>query len=125
MAARESGVSMAPKAGNCDRRAIATALGSITGAFIANQVADGDNRTVATLIEIGMVQPAANLLLPLSPEPTGLRARALVVSQNPECGKSFSSTGTHGRLPLPEVRASARKLDNRGRREHRITKLNS
>lgn len=36
--------------GNCDRRAIATALGGITGAYIANRVADGDNRTVATLI---------------------------------------------------------------------------
>jgi surface antigen len=38
------------ESGHCDRRAIATALGSVTGAFIANQVADGDNRTVATLI---------------------------------------------------------------------------
>lgn len=37
------------KGGNCDRRAIATALGSITGALIANRVAD-ENRTVATLI---------------------------------------------------------------------------
>jgi surface antigen len=36
--------------GNCDRRAIATAIGGITGAIIANRVADGDNRTVATLI---------------------------------------------------------------------------
>ncbi|MDX1563016.1 MAG: glycine zipper 2TM domain-containing protein, partial [Gammaproteobacteria bacterium] len=36
--------------GNCDRRAIATALGSIAGAVIANRVADEDNRTVATLI---------------------------------------------------------------------------
>jgi surface antigen len=38
------------KSGNCDRRAIATALGGITGALIANRVADDDNRTVATLI---------------------------------------------------------------------------
>jgi len=38
------------QSGNCDRRAIATALGGITGAFIANRVADDDNRTVATLI---------------------------------------------------------------------------
>jgi len=38
------------KSGNCDRRAIATALGGITGALIANRVAEGDNRTVATLI---------------------------------------------------------------------------
>lgn len=38
------------QSGNCDRRAIATALGGITGAVIANRVADGDNRTVATLI---------------------------------------------------------------------------
>lgn len=38
------------QAGNCDHRAIATALGGITGAVIANRVADGDNRTVATLI---------------------------------------------------------------------------
>jgi surface antigen len=37
------------KSGNCDRRAIATALGGITGALIANRVAD-ENRTVATLI---------------------------------------------------------------------------
>jgi surface antigen len=36
--------------GNCDRRAIGTALGGLTGALIANQVADGDNKTVATLI---------------------------------------------------------------------------
>lgn len=38
------------KSGNCDRRAIATALGGITGAIIANRVADDENRTVATLI---------------------------------------------------------------------------
>ncbi|MDH3442223.1 MAG: RT0821/Lpp0805 family surface protein [Gammaproteobacteria bacterium] len=38
------------KSGNCDRRAIATALGGIAGALIANRVADDDNRTVATLI---------------------------------------------------------------------------
>jgi surface antigen len=38
------------KSGNCDRRAIATALGGITGALIANRVADDDNRTVATLL---------------------------------------------------------------------------
>ncbi|MGD8324883.1 MAG: RT0821/Lpp0805 family surface protein [Gammaproteobacteria bacterium] len=38
------------KSGNCDRRAIATALGGITGAYIANRVADDDNKTVATLI---------------------------------------------------------------------------
>lgn len=38
------------RSGNCDRRAIGTALGGLTGALIANQVADGDNRTVATLI---------------------------------------------------------------------------
>ncbi len=38
------------RSGNCDRRAIATALGGITGALIANRVADEDNRTVATLI---------------------------------------------------------------------------
>ena len=38
------------KSGNCDRRAIATALGGITGALIANRVAEDDNRTVATLI---------------------------------------------------------------------------
>lgn len=38
------------KSGNCDRRAIATALGGITGALIANRVADDENRTVATLI---------------------------------------------------------------------------
>ena len=38
------------RSGNCDRRAIATALGSITGAYIANRVADAENRTVATLI---------------------------------------------------------------------------
>jgi surface antigen len=37
-------------AGTCDRRAVATALGVVTGAVIANQVADSDNRTVATLI---------------------------------------------------------------------------
>jgi len=35
--------------GNCDRRAIGTALGGITGAVIANRVAD-ENRDVATLI---------------------------------------------------------------------------
>lgn len=38
------------QSGNCDRRAIATALGGITGALIANRVADDDNKTVATLI---------------------------------------------------------------------------
>jgi surface antigen len=38
------------QSGNCDRRAIGTALGSLTGAAIANRVADSDNRTVATLI---------------------------------------------------------------------------
>ena len=38
------------KSGNCDRRAISTALGGITGALIANHVADEENRTVATLI---------------------------------------------------------------------------
>ena len=39
------------KSGNCDRRRIATALGGVAGALIANQVAeDGDHRTVATLI---------------------------------------------------------------------------
>ena len=38
------------KSGNCDRRAISTALGGITGALIANRVADEENRTVATLI---------------------------------------------------------------------------
>jgi len=38
------------KSGNCDRRAIATALGGITGALIANRVADDDDRTVAILI---------------------------------------------------------------------------
>lgn len=39
------------RSGNCDRRAIGTALGGIAGALIANRVADDDdNRTVATLI---------------------------------------------------------------------------
>ena len=38
------------QSGNCDRRAIATALGGVTGALIANRVADSENRTVATLI---------------------------------------------------------------------------
>lgn len=38
------------QSGNCDRRAIATALGSVAGAYIANRVADRENRTVATLI---------------------------------------------------------------------------
>lgn len=38
------------KSGNCDRRAIATAIGGIAGAFIANRVAEDDNKTVATLI---------------------------------------------------------------------------
>lgn len=38
------------QSGSCDRRAIATALGSVAGALIANRVADDDNRTVATLI---------------------------------------------------------------------------
>lgn len=38
------------QSGNCDRRAIGTALGGITGAVIANHVADSENRTVATLI---------------------------------------------------------------------------
>jgi surface antigen len=39
------------QSGNCDRRRIASALGGLTGALIANQVAeDGDHRIVATLI---------------------------------------------------------------------------
>jgi surface antigen len=38
------------RSGNCDRRKIATALGGLTGALIANRVAEDDNRTVATLI---------------------------------------------------------------------------
>ena len=38
------------QSGNCDRRAIATAIGGITGAYIANRVAEEENRTVATLI---------------------------------------------------------------------------
>lgn len=38
------------KSGNCDRRKIATALGGIAGALIANRVAEDDNKTVATLI---------------------------------------------------------------------------
>jgi surface antigen len=38
------------QSGNCDRRAIGTALGGIAGAVIANRVADEENRTVATLI---------------------------------------------------------------------------
>lgn len=35
--------------GRCDRQKIATVVGGLTGAFIANRVAD-ENRTVATLI---------------------------------------------------------------------------
>jgi surface antigen len=38
------------RSGNCDRRAIATAIGGIAGALIANRVADEENRTVATLL---------------------------------------------------------------------------
>jgi len=38
------------QSGSCDRRAIGTALGGITGAVIANRVADSENRTVAMLI---------------------------------------------------------------------------
>jgi surface antigen len=38
------------QSGNCDRRAIASALGGITGAVIANRVAERENRLVATLI---------------------------------------------------------------------------
>jgi surface antigen len=37
------------QSGHCDRRAIGTAIGGVTGALIANRVAD-ENRTVATLI---------------------------------------------------------------------------
>ncbi len=38
------------QSGNCDRRAIGTAIGGIAGAVIANRVASEENRTVATLI---------------------------------------------------------------------------
>jgi len=37
-------------AGTCNRKAIATVLGGVTGGYIANRVADGDNRTIATII---------------------------------------------------------------------------
>jgi surface antigen len=36
--------------GTCNRQAVATVLGGVTGGLIANRVADRDNRTVATLI---------------------------------------------------------------------------
>ena len=37
-------------AGNCNRQEIATVVGGIAGGYIANRVAEPDNRTIATII---------------------------------------------------------------------------
>lgn len=38
------------RSGSCDRRAVATVLGSVAGALIGNRVAEPENRTVATIV---------------------------------------------------------------------------
>lgn len=39
-------------AGKCNRQEIATVVGGITGGYIANRVAEPDNRTIATIIGV-------------------------------------------------------------------------
>ncbi len=38
------------RSGTCDRKAVATVLGSMAGALIGNRVAEPENRTVATIV---------------------------------------------------------------------------